>query len=145
MVHSLDMTAFDLRWRTREPERLPLEKTLPLLRQAVAAAPDRADLEAAPDSRVCPTTRRIWPERGLMERQSVRGQVAGMIEFGPCPFAQADEEKLRPYRWRIRPEPGLLLLFPSYLTHRTWPTGKPEHRICVAFDVRPVGSASVEP
>jgi tetratricopeptide (TPR) repeat protein len=67
-----------------------------------------------------------------------RDESAGTIEFGPYPFAQ-NEEKLRPYRWRVRPEPGLLLLFPSYFAHRTWPTRLPSHRICVAFDVRPVG------
>jgi tetratricopeptide (TPR) repeat protein len=75
-----------------------------------------------------------------------RDELGGTIEFGPYPFS-ANEEKLRPYRWRVRPEPGLLLLFPSYFAHRTWPTRLPDHRICVAFDVRPVGpigSQSVE-
>jgi tetratricopeptide (TPR) repeat protein len=67
-----------------------------------------------------------------------RDELAGTIEFGPYPFAE-NEKKLRPYRWRVRPEPGLLLLFPSYFAHRTWPTRLPDHRICVAFDVRPVG------
>jgi tetratricopeptide (TPR) repeat protein len=70
-----------------------------------------------------------------------RDELAGSIEFGPYPFGE-DDEKLRPYRWRVRPEPGLLLLFPSYFGHRTWPTGLPDTRISVAFDVRPVGPPS---
>jgi tetratricopeptide (TPR) repeat protein len=70
-----------------------------------------------------------------------RDDLAGAIEFGPYPFS-GDEEKLRPYRWRVRPEPGLLLLFPSYYAHRTWPTGLPDPRINVAFDVRPVDPPS---
>jgi len=70
-----------------------------------------------------------------------RDERAGGIEFGPYPFG-GDEEKFRAYRWRVRPEPGLLLLFPSYFAHRTWPTGLADPRICVAFDVRPVGPPS---
>jgi tetratricopeptide (TPR) repeat protein len=66
-----------------------------------------------------------------------RDKLAGAIEFGPYPFGE-DDEKLRPYRWRVRPEPGLLLLFPSYFGHRTWPTGLAGPRISVAFDVRPI-------
>jgi tetratricopeptide (TPR) repeat protein len=67
-----------------------------------------------------------------------RDGLAGSIEFGPYPFGD-DENKLRPYRWHVRTEPGLLLLFPSYFAHRTWPTGVSDPRLCVAFDVRPVG------
>jgi tetratricopeptide (TPR) repeat protein len=62
--------------------------------------------------------------------------LAGGIEFGPYPFGD-DEEKLRPYRWRVRTEAGLLIMFPSYFAHRTQPTRVPELRLCVAFDVRP--------
>lgn len=65
-----------------------------------------------------------------------RDGLAGSIEFGPYPF-DGDEEKLRPYRWQVRTESGLLIMFPSYFAHRTQPTGVPEPRLCVAFDVRP--------
>jgi tetratricopeptide (TPR) repeat protein len=65
-----------------------------------------------------------------------RDGLAGGIEFGPYPFG-GDEEKLRPYRWQVRTEAGLLIMFPSYFAHRTQPTGVPEPRLCVAFDVRP--------
>jgi hypothetical protein len=37
--------------------------------------------------------------------------------------------------WRVAPEPGMLLLFPSYYAHSTRPTGVDEARICIAFDV----------
>jgi len=59
----------------------------------------------------------------------------GAIEFGPYPFG-ARSENLEPYRWNLLPTSGVLLLFPSYYAHRTWPTGVDKPRICVAFDVR---------
>jgi Putative 2OG-Fe(II) oxygenase len=60
----------------------------------------------------------------------------GAIEFGPYPFA-GDERLFHPYRWHVTPAPGLLVIFPSYYAHRTWPTGVAGLRICVPFDVRP--------
>jgi uncharacterized protein (TIGR02466 family) len=66
---------------------------------------------------------------------SVGEDHAGDIEFGLYPFGR-DAETLRSPRWRVRPEPGMLLLFPSYYAHRTWPTGVGDPRVCVAFDVR---------
>ncbi|AUH51578.1 hypothetical protein CXB49_12485 [Chromobacterium sp. ATCC 53434] len=42
-----------------------------------------------------------------------------------------------PPPWPVRPESGLLLLFPSYLWHRTEPFRSDEPRICIAFDVLP--------
>ncbi|MEQ8165392.1 MAG: tetratricopeptide repeat protein [Alphaproteobacteria bacterium] len=64
---------------------------------------------------------------------------AGWIEFG----RPADERpyKAPPNLRNIRPEEGLMVLFPSYLYHRTIPfTGEgpsaaPEQRISIAFDV----------
>jgi tetratricopeptide (TPR) repeat protein len=38
---------------------------------------------------------------------------------------------------KIRPEPGLMLMFPSHTYHRTYPHGGPGKRICVAFDIHP--------
>lgn len=35
----------------------------------------------------------------------------------------------------VRPEPGLLLLFPSHSYHRTYAHGSADRRICFAFDV----------
>lgn len=65
---------------------------------------------------------------------------AGWIEFG-----QPGEE----YYWRrglpvraIRPEPGLMVLFPSYFFHRTIPYEDESERISIAFDVLP-GNAEI--
>ena len=62
-------------------------------------------------------------------------EYAGAIEFGLYPFGR-DAETLRSPRWRVRPEPGMLVLFPSYFAHRTWPTDVGDPRVCVAFDVK---------
>jgi tetratricopeptide (TPR) repeat protein len=40
----------------------------------------------------------------------------------------------------IRPVPGRLVLFPSYIPHATIPTRSTDRRICISFDVCPVGS-----
>ena len=60
----------------------------------------------------------------------------GAIEFGSNPFGRKRTDSAWP-SWHVTPEPGLLLLFPSYYAHRTWPTGVDDPRICVAFDVMP--------
>jgi hypothetical protein len=38
----------------------------------------------------------------------------------------------------VRPEPGMMLTFPSHVFHRTYPHFGPGKRICVAFDVKPI-------
>ena len=63
---------------------------------------------------------------------------AGDIEFGLLPFGNRIAEFRAP-SWRVRPRPGLLLLFPSYYAHRTWPTEVNDVRISIAFDVTPTG------
>jgi hypothetical protein len=60
----------------------------------------------------------------------------GAIEFGPYPFGLARDVPAWP-RWHVMPQAGMLLLFPSYYAHRTWPTGVRDPRICIAFDVIP--------
>ncbi len=50
---------------------------------------------------------------------------------GPVWLERAWEE-----RW-IQPAPGLLVVFPAYFTHETFPMGRNEERICVAFDIVP--------
>ncbi len=37
----------------------------------------------------------------------------------------------------VRPQPGLLMLFPSHSYHRTFPHGAADRRICVSFDIWP--------
>lgn len=59
---------------------------------------------------------------------------AGQIEFGPYPLGPAANDSAWP-RLTIQPCTGDLLLFPSWFAHRTWPTGVPEDRVCIAFDV----------
>lgn len=63
-------------------------------------------------------------------------QQQGWLEFGSAP------EELPPHRTldirRVRPRPGRLVVFPSWLWHRTIPF-RGKRRICLAFDVmRPV-------
>jgi tetratricopeptide (TPR) repeat protein len=62
---------------------------------------------------------------------------AGCLSFG-LSEELAGASAARAYgEERIRPQPGLLLLFPSHAYHRTFPHGQPERRICVAFDIWP--------
>lgn len=56
----------------------------------------------------------------------------GWIEFGISPEDRGNDPK-----YAVRPEEGKLLLFPSYLAHRTIPLEKDCSRICFAFDVVP--------
>lgn len=65
--------------------------------------------------------------------------AAGWIEFGrpPAHFHCTAAPELR----EVRPEPGLMLLFPSYFYHRTVPfdAADADPRISIAFDVLPQG------
>jgi predicted Zn-dependent protease len=60
----------------------------------------------------------------------------GWIKFGEPPFPT--EPALGP-EYFIKPDPGLLVLFPSYMWHGTVPfSGAPQdHRLTIAFDVVP--------
>jgi uncharacterized protein (TIGR02466 family) len=58
---------------------------------------------------------------------------ASWIEFGePLPVFRC---KTRPQLRLMRPEPGLMLLFPSYFHHRTLPFRASATRISIAFDI----------
>ncbi|MEO1602217.1 MAG: tetratricopeptide repeat protein [Pseudomonadota bacterium] len=61
----------------------------------------------------------------------------GWIEFGR-PQALYGATRMPPVHL-IRPEEGLIVLFPSYAFHCTVPTGSRELRVSVAFDVMPRG------
>lgn len=61
---------------------------------------------------------------------------AGWIEFGRPP--EHFHCRQAPRVTAFRPEEGLMLLFPSYLYHRTIPFEGSETRVSIAFDVRPV-------
>lgn len=60
---------------------------------------------------------------------------AGWIEFGQPPLAFHAEAKVETRA--VKPEKGLLLLFPSYLYHRTIPYKSEEERVSIAFDALP--------
>jgi hypothetical protein len=48
----------------------------------------------------------------------------------------ATAPKLDPEHF-VKPEPGMLVLFPSYMWHGTAPFGGKEPRLTIAFDVAP--------
>jgi tetratricopeptide (TPR) repeat protein len=61
----------------------------------------------------------------------------GCIAFG-LPEELAGDASAARYGTRlVRPEEGMLMLFPSHSYHRTFPHGADERRICVAFDIWP--------
>lgn len=71
--------------------------------------------------------------------------MAGCLAFG-LPDDLVGAEAANAYgEARVRPQPGMLLTFPSHLYHRTYPHGSSEKRICFAFDVRPLPSSNREP
>lgn len=61
----------------------------------------------------------------------------GWLKFGEPAFPTAP--RLKPENF-VRPSPGLLVLFPSYMWHGTVPfSGAPEiRRLTIAFDVVPL-------
>jgi tetratricopeptide (TPR) repeat protein len=58
----------------------------------------------------------------------------GWIKFGEPPFKTVPAQ---PPAHFVRPEPGLLVLFPSYMWHGTVPFTTAEDRLTIAFDVIP--------
>jgi hypothetical protein len=70
---------------------------------------------------------------------------AGQLVFGPPAELPTSLYALWPIR-RIDPDPGKLVLFPSYMSHATNPTNADEPRICVAFNAilrRQITDASI--
>lgn len=59
---------------------------------------------------------------------------AGWIKFGEPPFATQPESP--PQKW-VRPEAGLLVLFPSFLWHGTMPIDDDSVRVTAPFDAVP--------
>jgi len=66
--------------------------------------------------------------------KSAAAGEAGFIKFGPPLEAGASAEDT-PLTTALRPEEGMVVLFPSYFWHYTMPFESSEDRICVAFDV----------
>lgn len=71
-------------------------------------------------------------------RAATDGTDAGCIQFGQPPVEMGLQ---LPPRRVIRPEPGKLVLFPSYLWHGTVPFDDSEPRVTVAFDLVPSARA----
>jgi uncharacterized protein (TIGR02466 family) len=67
-------------------------------------------------------------------------QPAGWIEFGRPPDHY--HGTLAPELKLLRPQQGMLLLFPSYFYHRTVPLKTEGRRISIAFDVMPLARIS---
>jgi uncharacterized protein (TIGR02466 family) len=71
---------------------------------------------------------------GLPAEMTATG--AGALEFG-APPARVSAAASHPLR-RVEPRAGRLVLFPSYLYHRTLPFAGAGRRISLAFDVMPL-------
>ena len=61
---------------------------------------------------------------------------SGCLEFGPPLDLAHISESIWPH-YLVRPAPGLMVLFPGYLSHWTVPNKVDEDRIVLAFDVVP--------
>ncbi len=64
----------------------------------------------------------------------------GWIKFGE--YSRPVGPSL-PWEKAVRPRPGLLVLFPSYMWHGTLPTSGDQQRLTVAFDIAPAGAKSL--
>lgn len=60
----------------------------------------------------------------------------GWLKFGETGLRLESRERITR---TIRPEPGLLVLFPSYFYHGTIPFADSTHRTTIAFDIVPAG------
>ncbi|RXD02127.1 hypothetical protein EQZ23_18435 [Sphingomonas sp. UV9] len=63
--------------------------------------------------------------------------AGGCIAFGLPDGLIGPEMAARFGEDLVRPQPGLLMLFPSHSYHRTFPHGATDRRICVSFDIWP--------
>jgi hypothetical protein len=62
----------------------------------------------------------------------------GWIKFGE--YSRSIGPSL-PWEKAVRPRPGLLVLFPSYMWHGTLPTTGDQQRLTVAFDIAPASAS----
>jgi tetratricopeptide (TPR) repeat protein len=76
----------------------------------------------------------ISPDR---VKESAPDDIAGALELGRAYFRlqSSDDPPVR----IIKPEDGLMVLFPSYISHQTVPLGPSESpRVSIAFDIIPI-------
>jgi tetratricopeptide (TPR) repeat protein len=66
--------------------------------------------------------------------QAVDFHRQGWLKFGETGLRLGERERIT---HMVRPEPGLLVLFPSYFYHGTVPFEDPGHRTTIAFDIVP--------
>lgn len=69
---------------------------------------------------------------------AVASGQSGWLKFGETGLQLGNREQIMQ---KVRPRPGLLVLFPSYFYHGTIPFTDSAHRTTIAFDVVPQGSA----
>jgi hypothetical protein len=65
------------------------------------------------------------------------GGKEGWLQFGA---PGTPTEPHLPAQYDVRPQPGLLVLFPSYMWHGTLPFTGEARRLSLAFDATPVGN-----
>lgn len=61
----------------------------------------------------------------------------GCIIFGMPDDLVGEDASVAFGETKVRPEPGLMMLFPSHTYHRTFAHGSDGRRICLAFDIIP--------
>lgn len=71
--------------------------------------------------------------------EAVADGQSGWLKFGETGLHLGDREQLL---HTVRPQPGLLVLFPSYFYHGTFPFADTAHRTTIAFDIVPTISAN---
>ncbi|MGQ0584122.1 MAG: 2OG-Fe(II) oxygenase family protein [Reyranella sp.] len=123
----------------------------------VAGLPDRSDdpfIAARPETAAIHAWAVVYPAEGFQKSHiHYSGWLSG-VYYVTAPKVFRDDagragclalgsldlpdDREPPWGVRdIRPAPGRLVLFPSFVPHATLPTKSPEPRICVAFDVVP--------
>lgn len=123
----------------------------------VAGLPDRSDdpfIAARPEIAAIHAWAVVYPGEGFQKSHiHYSGWLSGVyyvtapnlsrgddVRAGCLALGSLDLPEGRAPPWGvrdIRPAPGRLVLFPSFVPHATLPTKSSEPRICVAFDVVP--------
>jgi uncharacterized protein (TIGR02466 family) len=142
----------------RQPGAVAIETLLDQIRNAVDAYESRLLASDDPFARARPRQARLEPWAMVSPSdgwQSPHIHPSGWLTgvyyvaaprpnganayYGPLVLGAINSERLRiDPPWgvsEIEPVPGRLVLFPSYLSHATLPSGVDGSRICVAFDV----------
>ena len=80
---------------------------------------------------------------GVINAENEVKNLGGWLELGAtyCLIPSVSKSKLH----LIQPRPGLLVLFPSYVGHRTIPSQGRGERISIAFDITQEGKVSISP